>query len=306
VRSAVFVTLSFFVASQAFAFAPCESYKKSDPDLYEAVCEDSGGHSTGTPQVTTSSFSDAFHLNSASLPNSPSSYGVEVLGSALRGNSSSTAAEFALIKGYHRFGLGISTGSNETFYSNDVYERVYGPPPLQTLSAREPELGSFTNLNLGTSISLIDLPHGPSFDLGFSARYNEITDTWGGGPALLATWGILTLGGGVTREKVSNLLPWMDFTTFIFGVRIGFFNLEYMILNNIGGPDLSQIHIITGTLSLSRWILSGAARNLNYLTAGYVNQYQLSLQYLFSRHFSLGAVHNYLPGAESVGVQVFL
>jgi hypothetical protein len=216
---------------------------------------------------------------------------------------------FSIVKGFQRFGTGVSTGSNNTFFGNDIVQRATGTPDIDSFSPHEPSKGSFTNVNLGTSFKVYEADRGPSLRLGFSARYNKTTDTMGGGPALMASWGRFTIGGGYTRETVSHLLPRVTFVNVMVSARVSLLEFEYTRLStmgNIGGFDLSPIHILATTASFRRLNLTFAVRRLNYYSAGEVTQTHFAIQYLFSKNFSAGYLVNYIPGTASIGTQFYL
>ena len=304
------VTLRFWVfaalllPSISQASILCDYYHDHEPELYKVTC--TNGSASSKPAGANSTFADAFNLNSASLPTEPSSYGLETLVSALRKHPGTWAPTFSLIKGFHRFGTGISTSSNNTFYGNDVVQRGTGFPEVSSFEPNERARGSLTNFNIGSSLTLLEPTHGPAVRLGISVRYNKITDTWGGGPALLLNWERFTLGAGYTHERVSNFLPWVQFTNLTLSARHSILELEYSELSSLGGFVLSPIHILSLTASWRHITLTAAVRNLSYLKVGEVTQTHYAVQYLFSKWFSAGFLINYIPGANTLGTQWFL
>lgn len=293
-------------ATAGHAETVCQYYRREAPNLYKIMCVNSGGVVESKPAGASSTFSSGFGLNSASLPTEPTSYGLETIASYYNRNGFNWAPTFSLIKGFQKFGTGVSTSGNNTFYGNDIVQRAYGKPEIDSFNPDEPAKGSFVNLNLGTSINVLELPHGPTFRLGLSARYNKTTDTFGGGPGLMVNWNRFTFGGGYTRERVSNYLPRITFYNLMASMRLWIFEFEYSYLKNDGGFDLKPIQIFTTTTTIRRLTLTFAFRRLNYLQYGDVTQTHFAIQYLFSKNFSAGYLVNYIPGTASVGVQVYL
>jgi hypothetical protein len=115
-----------------------------------------------------------------------------------------------------------------------------------------------------------------------------------------------TFGGGFTRENVSNLLPTVTFTNFMVSTRLSIFEFEYTVMQNFGGVNLSPIHVLSTTVGFRKLTLTAAVRRLNYIDYGEVTQSHFAIQYLFSKHFSLGFLVNYIPGTESIGTQFYL
>jgi hypothetical protein len=310
------LALGIFLAVQSLKNAQagplCDYYRKNLPNVYKATC--TNGSSSTKPAGATSTFTSAFNLNTASLPTEPSSYGLETLGNFITNPEPTDhlawTPTFALIKGFHKFGTGISTSSNNTFYGNDILQRLYSTPNVETFTPLEVQRGSFMNLNLGTSFLVLNPTVGPKIQLGVTARYNKTSDTWGGGPGVLFIWKNISVGGGFTREKISNYINRVNFTSLIVSARASIFEFEFTRLGTINGSpeldSLSAIYILSVTAAINRLTLTVAGRSLNYLSSGYVIQPHYSIQYLFSKNFSAGFLINHIPGAVSMGIQFYL
>lgn len=253
-----------------------------------------------------STFASSFNLSPAMLPTEPSSYGLETIVNGVRGNLRERSYHFSLVKGFKKFGTGISTGGNDTFYGNDLYRRGNLGSQVHDFDIKEETKGHLANLNLGTSLSLFDIGKIGKFSVGGSLRYNKLTNTWGGGPGAILSLGRFSFGFGYSRERVSNTISRTTLYSALVGVRIGPFELQYDALNEKEISNLHTIHIGTLTTTISSIILTGAVRRLNYVNDGYVTQYHAAIQWLMNRHLSVGYLYNYIPGAHSVGIQVFL
>ena len=305
---------SLLFSSVAQASGICDEYRQKSPTLYAIYCsEGSGSGGSSKPAGANSTFSDSFNISSAALPTEPSSYGIESIGSALRSSGGGINTTFSIIKGFHRFGTGISTGSNNTFYGDDVVERLSGPSNVTAFVPSETKKGYVTNLNLGTSLELVNFQDGPSLKIGGSLRYNEITNTWGGGPAIFVSLQSWSFGAGYTEETISSHLNRVLFKTYFVSKRISNFELEYTYLTDSVSTELEPIQIFTISANYGHFIFLGALRHLHYRKLetqdnpqGEIVQAHFSVQYLLSTHFSLGYLYNYIPGANSVGLQIFL
>lgn len=286
----------------AQASEPCDSFKKTNPAAYEAYCKNGGGSSK--PAGAGSTFNSSFNINPAGLPNEKSPYGLEAIGSTVNGYLGS---QFALIKGFSKFGAGISTGSANTFYGNDLYQRIFKTSELQDFHPNETPRGKYINLNIGTSFELFKVGNSGKLSLGLSGRYNKITNNWGGGPALLFSGKFLTFGTGFSSERVSNRLARAMFYSYTVSVKLLLLEFQYDQLRETSASlnQLSPIHIGTATLSIHRLIATVAARRLNYLNEGMITQYHQGIQFLVSSHLSLGVLHNFIPGTYSLGLQYF-
>lgn len=258
------------------------------------------------PAGATSTMSDSFNVNPGSLPTEPSSYGLETIGSYVRSPAGIWSPNFSVVKGFHKFGTGLSTAGTNTFYGNDIARRVQGPAEIDNFTPLEPARSKFTNLNLGTSISLLEKSDMGSLALGLSVRYNKVTDSWGGGPALFARSTHFTLGAGATRERVTNLFDPIVFLTGFASFKFWIMELELTVLKNKGQVSLDPIYIETLTFHIGSFLISGAIRQLNYLPTGTAHQTHGALQYLISKHLSVGFMHNYIPGTNSIACQIYL
>ncbi|MBC7384898.1 MAG: hypothetical protein H7301_01900 [Cryobacterium sp.] len=304
----LFSLIIFFLSLQtARASGICDYYRESSPRLYELVC--SNGYSSSKPAGASSTFTSSFNLNSASLPTEPSSYGLESLGHVLRANHSEKNATFSIVKGFNKFGTGISTGGNNTFYGDDLINRQFGLPELQTFEPAETPTSSIPNLNIGTSLELLRVTKNASVKLGISIRHNRITSSWGGGPALAFASRYLTFGVAFSNERVSAAIDPVVFTTYQVSGRLSIFEIEYNQLRNNSTFSLGPIQIYTLTTTLGGFIITLAQRALQTNTVNgmdTVTQSHIAVQYLFSRHLSAGLLYNYIPGAMTLGAQIYL
>ncbi len=286
----------------------CDYFRQYAVALYKVYCNggSSGGGGGAKPAGASSTFSSSFNLNSAALPTDRSSYGLETIGSVLRDDWSQKAPTFSIVKGFQKFGAGVSTGSNNTFYGNDVLQRLSDTPNVRSFKPREASRGYVTNLNLGTAFKVGTIAETVRVSLGGSIRYNKVTNTWGGGPAVLFSSWIFSTGAGYSREKISNSMDPVHFVSALASVRLWLFEVQYDFLKEISHPELTPIHIATVSFTFKRLILNGAVRRLNYLSSGWVEQRHGAAQFMFSNHLSGGVLYNYIPGATSVGFQYFL
>ena len=272
--------------------------------MYNILCK--GGAGSTKPAGATSTMSDSFNVNPGSLPTEPSSYGLETIGSYVRSSGGLWSPNFSIVKGFHKFGTGLSTAGTNTFYGNDILRRIQGPAAIENFKSLEPAKGKLTNLNIGTSVALLRKSSNRSLTLGLSARYNKVTNSWGGGPALFARSNYFTLGAGVTHEQVTNQFGPLYFLTGFASLKFWTFEFELTVLKNAGQIILDPIVIKTLTLHFGNILLSGAIRRLNYLPTGPENQTHFAFQYLISKHLSVGILHNYIPGTNSLACQMYL
>lgn len=285
----------------------CEHYKENQSAIhYRLICiEKSKSKIAGA----NSSFSSAFNLNITALPTEPSSYGLEVIGSRAR-SSHKVGPVFSLVKGFKRFGTGISTAGNNTFYGDDVVQRESGQPNVDDFKPDEPAQGSVPNLNFGAGFSLIEFSETTSIKLGTSVRYNKTTAKWGGGPAIAFASPYITFGAAASRERVSNRLEPIHFYTLQATIRFWLFEFEHDRLFNNSDYRQTPIRIYTLSGKFGGLVLTAGVRWLDYYhedgAAFLVRQEHYAVQYLFNELFSMGVLYNYIPGSASLGIQIYL
>lgn len=285
----------------------CEHYKENKSAIhYQLICiEKSKSKIAGA----NSSFSSAFNLNVTALPTEPSSYGLEVIGSQTR-STRKVGPVFSLVKGFKRFGTGISTAGNNTFYGDDVVQRESGKPNADDFKPDETEQSGVPNLNFGTGFSLVEFSETTSLKLGTSVRFNKTTAKWGGGPAIAFASPYITVGAAASRERVSNKLEPIHFYTLQGTVRFGPFEFEHDRLFNNSDYRQTPIQICTLSGKFGGLVLTAGVHWLDYYredgTAFQVRQEHYAVQYLLTELFAMGVLYNYIPGSASLGIQIYL
>lgn len=247
-------------------------------------------------------------MNSASIPTEESPYGIESIASFPRADDPARNYSFSLVKGFHKVGTAVSTASNMSFYGNDIVQRSTGLSSDANITHPETASGHLTDLNIGTSIALNSAggPNTPPPSVGISLRYNHITNTIGWGMGISAGAGKAVFGLGFSEEQVSNTLPQILFYSALIGIKFPMAEFEYTLLMNEGGADLKPIHLLTATAVAGRFLISAAVRRLNYLYLGDLTQTHYSVQFQPDSHIAFGYLYNYLPGTNSLALQLFL
>jgi hypothetical protein len=298
----------FFISTPTYASTVCDFYKKYAPLIYDINCNRGPTHAKKNTGSGASTFGSAFNINPSSVPTEPSPYGLETIQSAIPPAFGEKAYTFSLIKGFHKFGSAVTTGNNNTFYGNDIVQRSQGYSTYDTFAPSEPAKGTLPSFNVGTAFSLLENKSifNVAVSLGLSARYNHITNTMGGGMGLMIKSDYLILGAGFVNERVSNYYPQIAFYSATVGLRLLLLDLEYTYLQHSGGVSLGPVQIVTMTYTVGPIILTYALRWLDFYYEGQVAQGHFALQCQFSKHLSLGVMQNYIPGANSIAVQIFL
>ena len=162
----IFFIISFsFLSLVARAQDPCLAYQNVVPlpDWYSKVC---GGANRFRSNVggAFSSYADALNLNPATLPTHELPLGAEVLVSKKTATTSTgtpgveenqTTAQLSLIKGMNGYGLGFSSDSDDTIYSNRPTSNKSANANIFSSTGSYSTGNVFENLNFGTALSLM-------------------------------------------------------------------------------------------------------------------------------------------------------
>jgi hypothetical protein len=301
----------FLASSSSWAVDVCAAFRNTVPlpDWYNSVCNPKSGKLLAQVGGAFSTFADSFNLNPASIPTSPTPYGIEYVSSFTSGTSTTTRSNFALVKGYQRIGAGISTNSDDTFYSNSQTQNFVGTSYGNTLGAFVPDSLAPT-LNFGTAFALLPEQVRPylSSNLGATIKYNKINGKIGPGGGLSLATEHVSLGLSMVHETDTEYSPATTYYTFTAGYKSPSFQIEYIYLKNVTDSYLVSWPMQIATASLSRSGLTGTAaiRRLIDFEGNPKIQFHFAIQYQFSRYFSAGYLYNYIPGTQSLGAQVFL
>jgi hypothetical protein len=279
------------------------------PDWYNTLCNGNGGGFDGLKSVVGgaySTFADAFSLNPASLPTVSLPLGAEMVASAPTGvGIGIPRITFNTIKGFSGVGAGIGTDSNNSIFSNRANYRnsssssFIPAPALPSISFAS----AFSLEKLFTSGGSVRswIPK-----LGTVFRYNRDLSNWSPGLGLATNLGPFSLGLSAIFEQAANFYPKTTVLTQSIGIHILKFQADYTLISNIqayGSSSTVSLFALSG--NLGGFTLNGAARlDADYTNGGTSATYHAGLQYVFSTHFALAYLYNYIPGFQSITVQV--
>src|SRR3990167_7522626 len=100
-------------------------------------------------------FADMFNINPASIPVVDAPLGVEGIASTSGNRYAKEDINFALIKGFQRFGTAASSNSDNTFYSYNLVHAYQGTPYRDDIERAAAEGSVLPTINLGASFALI-------------------------------------------------------------------------------------------------------------------------------------------------------
>lgn len=272
------------------------------PEWYDEYCKGRGVK--GKIGGAFSSFADSFNLNPASIPIGALPLGVEYIASARTKGDRTSKSNLALIKGYKKIGLGFSTEGDDTFYSNSNLSPFSGTNPQDYIGviASPGPLAKTFNFSLALPV----YTRGKNdVNGGLSIRYNKTTGKFDPGVGVSFHLPYITAGFSLIKQVETQTSSEMNFYTITGGCKLLFLQVEYVYLQNTTEfLILDPVHIVTAAGNVAGFLLTGAWRKSNDRDHRAKSQYHFAVQYPFSRHFSAGYFYNYIPGFQSLALQV--
>jgi hypothetical protein len=224
--------------------------------------------------------------------------------------------DVALVRGLGRVGAAISPSNSE--------ETFFGPPGFETNQdylERNIESTKFPNqkYTLATAVSLAqkdgsDL-NSYSLKLGLMGKYNKYTQNISPGGGLSGFLGPFTFGVSYYKDEEQMSLdleeefrpPALEYNvqTYSLGLFLHSVILDYSYLRLTLDQDVSEVNLYTGSLLVSRFIVTVSKRiersgrpSYNRLTKSleYVetkDRYFGGVQYSINKHFLFGVLYNY-------------
>jgi hypothetical protein len=254
-------------------------------------------------------FSDAFNINPASIPVVSTPLGLEgTVSKDSSGSFNDMNSNFAIIKGFDRFGSGISTNSDSTFFTTNIIQIIEGGTTKEQKEEFKKQLDRRPTYNIGSALAI------PTFNLknkttptaGYSFKYNRLSKKWDG------VWGgsinseVISFGYSYTVENASAVFVGSSTGAINLSIKIPYIRFELSRLIFKSTVINSTTDILTINLKLKNLLDTAAMRSYkNYLTIQ-VREYFGSFQYRLNRHLAIGAMINYVPNTVSFGAQFFL
>ncbi len=316
----LFVCLSLW-STHCFATDPCVEYRNTmpQPSWFQETCNKSGGHGTAKIGGGYSSYADPINLNPASIPTKPTPMGVEVIYSFSQAALVTGKTNLALIKGFQKFGTGISLSSDNTFFSNQpvsvaqntstgASSTQFSPGSTFSSAGSSSSTVSSPVLNLGSAIDLDILKRdmkGYNGALGGLAKIATATNKITPGFGFSIQKEFFSLGGSYFQEKDSLTNQVTASYTYSFGIRLNSFMAEYLLMSTTGAQMLSQpIHLLTASYSASRFMFSFAVKRAYDLSNLSTIEYHGAAKLTLTSMLAAGYLYNYIKGCHSVGAQI--
>lgn len=275
-------------------------------------CQDlSGSHSSGGSYPL---LFDALNFSPSALPTFPTPYGVEAFYHEKKIN-------VAVIKGIENVGFGAALKNTDTTYFSGVEN--YKVAVKESNADYKPS--SLENIiNLGSAVSLIDLPDLANVAFGLNYRINPSKGIYSFQPGVDLRTEYLTLAASFYREKPKvyndgffDVKEERENVNFTAGLRFQYVLADYTMLKQKNSSSLSygggvvansvteytvSTHIVSGTFVYEQLSLTGAYRlqNDSRLNANYsINSGQVNENYKKS-HVLAGA--SYKTPVVEIGV----
>lgn len=301
----IFILLALFSSFPlAWADTSCENFPLN--------C--SKGSSSGSANP---SKSDGFSVNPSGIPTETTAFGLEGIWSSAGTNYPKTSLNTSIIKGYQRVGSALTSGNGHTFYSFNLLQ-AHQETGFQTSAEKvAAESTAEGTTNIGGALALVRNSAKAKLvpTLGASARYNKLTKTWGPGYGVTLNSKFLSLGWGAwtSAGSVALGIPETSASNLNASARFGNVNVEYTYINYSakGLPTIMAdyshpVSILTGSLAIKRCIFTVAKRQAVNILNSPISLMLFAFQLQVSSHIALAYLHNYIPGAYSLGLQIFL
>jgi hypothetical protein len=307
------VIIMLFFSSTSQARDLCEEYANwmPLPKWYPASCDPSGRMRSSLGGAY-STFADAFNLNPAAIITKFTPYGAEYIYSKTETGSNSN---FALLKGYGKAGVALTTSSDETFYGNGLFYKFADARGKQISAV--PALGTFPTVNLGTAVDLIKMFADGKLNtsilptIGTMIKFNKATNSFQYGiGAGLQIWK-MSLGYSRNQDPETKYTPLTRSETVTLGIKVARIRIEGVIVfvNQIAEtvtgtlvqPSSSKFLTVSG--NLSRLSITAAYRNFYNSLNQQTNGYHFSLNLSVTPQMSVQYLHNYVETGRSLGIQ---
>lgn len=301
--------LIWSLSLNAFALSSAHGYLC---DASKQFCGDKGGYSGGSGGAPTRG--SKIRINPAVIPLNES-FGGEFL-------FFDNSVDFAIVKGLGRVGAAISPSNSE--------ETFFGPPGVEVSSdflTRHQGKHKYPSqkLTFATAFGLIENKRSGlsrfEINLGAMAKYNRVTKAIYGGGGLSGVAGPFTFGYSLYRDETDlyTIVTRYNVESYSLGAFLGPLVLDYSNLRMYTEYETILASMVTGTILLSRVLITASVRNERSLRPEYnpasdsleynldKREYFAGVQYGVTRNIMLGMFYNYyLMREASVGVTIFL
>lgn len=282
----------------------CHFLRTTRGDYLDVPC--TRGSQETTVAGSFPSFADSFNLNPASIPTMRTPVGVEVIASNANVAVEGAKYNVALIKGFRKMGAAISTDSDTTFFNHGAYQA--GSSSTSSTSSADAVMPS---INLGAALA--GLLHAKTEELflpsyGVVARYNRVSQKWGHGLGASFNSKYLTIGGSAVAEKNSDSST-TTFGAYSAGLKFLAVQADYTYLTYGQGSSFltnAPTHIVSAAIRVRGFWLEYAYKQYVDTSGATVSKMLIGSQVQLGRYLALGYLYNYIPGAHSLGAQIFL
>lgn len=299
------------IAAPSSARDLCEEYRNRAPvpDWINRHCNGAGGKLFSKVGGAYSSFADSFNTNPSTIPIEYTPVGVEFVTSYV-GSANGRRSNVALIKGFERAGLGFSTDSENTFYSNSRLQSAVDRRPEMLKEINRSNLNLGQGINLGAALAPLtrflnsQIPILPVFGLG--AKYTSLSGKWSPTLGASTRMGILSAGLSYAFES-SDYGSGYHFFSFTSGVKALGVQAEYVYQQTTTGTyEEPPVHIGTFSSNILGAQIVAAARMSESFDGSHRTRLHAALTYPIFLKLTLGYMYNYIPGLQSLSLQYWL
>jgi len=314
-RLPIFISILLLWAFEALAADPCfYGLCRKDPEADQSVI---GG--------SLPSYIDSYNLNPASIPVTPTPFGLEFVESSSGANTSKWNSNLGFVKGLRGIGAAISNVSDNSFYSYNLVQASRGGAAAlnaanayaagQAVSAVSTVRES-VNFGSALALPLFGLRKYFAPNVGLNLKLDEKTGLLNTGWGFAFDTKFVSVGLGSSGNNVPAGTIGTKTTTTSLDVafKVPHFNADFTELfygtsataiQNLP-PFKTPVRIYTAGLEFVGVSFTSAYRKAAGIDGQAVQDFLLSLQVQIAKHFSGTFIHNYIPGSNSLALSATL
>lgn len=253
------------------------------------------------------SLSDALNVNPASLPTFQTPLGIEWIGASPNAFGNSAKSNLAFTKGYKGLGAGLTSNSDRTFYSTSMASSLFQSATTSGASSYVQSGSAAPTYNLGFAYGLGDfLKKYGTTAIGINFKQNRVTNAMDPQLGITLNSRVISLGTSYATPKGTGPIPDTRLYTFDVGTRFSLVRFDYTRILTKSALYSTVSTIFTGSVQWQSLMLTAGYRAFSNATGSTTAIKMGVIQYQFSRSFVVGYYYNYIPGLQSIGLQVAL
>ncbi len=305
-RSLQIILLTLFFTHNSNAADVCQYFISAPID--DGNCKMPGTNTmTGGGYPT---YLDASILNPASIPIIKTPVGFEAMLNQEKENISHVkkgSQSFSLIKGFDNAGVGLSSSSDDSFFTNNIKQAFETGSSLQQKEEFEKYISNRPKYSFGGALTfpfkLLEQFSKPT--IGYSFNYNRTTKRVDYSMGASINSRFISFGYSTLVEKSSGLYIGSKTYVMNLGFKIPYLRAELSREMYRSSYVNLYTDIATITLKYRAFLGTYGVKSFKNLLGDTVKRDYFSAQFRLSKKVVMGAMVNYIPDAISLVAQIF-